>query len=153
MHGSNELVDVVTILNEQLQHLGLLMEMRSAAILIFEQGKKDYTQWIASPLYDKAFSLETLYLDNRIQNDIWEARQNKIDYYSKEYSIEEKNELFQFYFKQPAFSIFSGEEKKVILESAHYELALAFEKNSSLGIEANRKSFIKRRRRNCKKSS
>ncbi len=134
MHGSNELADVVTILNEQLQHLGLLMEKRSAAILILEEGKKDYTQWIASPLYDKAFSLETPYLDNRIQNDIWEARQNKTDYYSKGYSVEEKNELFRFFFNQPSFSILSEEEKKVILESAHYELALAFEKNSSLGI-------------------
>ncbi|MES1215735.1 MAG: hypothetical protein ABUT20_09465, partial [Bacteroidota bacterium] len=134
MHGSNELADVITILNEQLRHLGLLMEMRSAAILILEEGKKDYTQWIASPLYDKAFSLATPYLDNRIQNDIWEARQNKTGYYSKSYNVQEKNELFRFYFKQPAFSIFSEEEKNVILESPHYELSLAFEKNSSVGI-------------------
>ncbi|HLY70773.1 MAG TPA: hypothetical protein VKR53_13665, partial [Puia sp.] len=134
MHSSNELSEVVTIVNQQLRQLGLFMERRSAFILIFEEKKKDYMQWIASPTYDEAFSLETPYLDNRIQNDIWEARENKIDYYSKSYSVQEKNELFRFFFKQPSFNILAEEEKKVILDSEHYEISIAFEKNSSLGL-------------------
>jgi signal transduction histidine kinase len=135
MHNSDELNEVVTVLLQKLKELGILIEMRTSNIIVFEDGEKDFTQWVASPMYDSSFSVRTPYFDNLILNDIWDVRQNGIEFYSKSYPFEIKNEVFRFLFEHSDFkNILPEEEKKIILDSKHYELAGAFQKHSAIGI-------------------
>jgi signal transduction histidine kinase len=135
MHNSDELNEVVTVFLQKLKELGILMEMRTSNIIVFEDSEKDFIQWVASPMYDSSFRVRTPYFDNLILNDMWDVRQNGIEFYSKSYPSEIKNEVFRFLFEHSDFkNILSEEEKKIILDYEHYELAGAFQKHSAIGI-------------------
>jgi signal transduction histidine kinase len=135
MQTSQELKEVVTVLLQKWKELGILMEMRVSNIAVFEEGEKVFTQWVASPMYDSSFSVRTPFFDNLILNDIWDAKLNGTEFLSKSYPFEVKNETFRFLFEHTDFkNILSEEEKKIMLDSVHYELAVAFQKHSSIGI-------------------
>src|SRR6185312_12335012 len=66
MHKSDELKDVVAVVLEKLQEVGITMLKRSAIILEIEKGSKDFIQWVASPRQSSSLRLRTPYFDNII---------------------------------------------------------------------------------------
>ena len=134
MHHSDELKEVITVVLKKLQELGIEMDKRSAVIFVFEQGSKDYIQWAASPGHASAVSLRTPYFEHPIQTDLWNEREMGNNFFVKTYSLQEKNSLFQHFFEHTDLRDLPKEEKKWILDSEHYALAVAFEKNSALAV-------------------
>jgi signal transduction histidine kinase len=134
MHHSDELKEVISEVLHKLQELGITMENRSAIICVYEEGVKEFTQWVASPEHSSAIGVQTTYFDSEIHNDIWNARTNGTDFYAKSYSAEEKNAMFQYFFAHTDLRFIPEQEKKWLLERGYYELAIAFEKHSAVMI-------------------
>jgi signal transduction histidine kinase/ketosteroid isomerase-like protein len=132
MQRSEELKEVILEVNKKLQDLGISMVQRATAILTFEDGNKDYKQWVASPEYNSIISFLTPYIDHPIQNDIWNARQNGIEFYAKNYSAEEKNSLFNYLFNLPALKDMPEEEKIRALQFKYYDISIAFKRNAAI---------------------
>jgi signal transduction histidine kinase len=134
MHKSSELKQVITVVLHKLQQLGIAMEGRSAVIAVFEEGVKDFHQYVASPEHSAAIEQHTPYVDSPILNDFWNARVNGESFFTKSYSVEEKDELFNFYFENTALRLLPEEEKIWLLEREHYEVYVALEKHSAIII-------------------
>ncbi|MFI5188049.1 MAG: hypothetical protein ACHQF0_15065, partial [Chitinophagales bacterium] len=75
MHKSDELEQVVNVVNEKLRELGVSMEDRSASMIIFEEGSKDLVQWVASHEHESSSYFGTPYFDHPIFNDLLEAKE------------------------------------------------------------------------------
>jgi signal transduction histidine kinase len=134
MQNSEELEEVILVVLKKLQGLGISMEQRAAAIFTYEAGNKDYTQWVASPEYNSILSFNTPYFDHPVQNDIWNARQNRTDFYAKPYPVEVKNSLFKYLFDLPALKNMPQAEKTKALNFKHYSISIAFQKHASLVV-------------------
>ena len=133
MHQSDELKDVILEVLKKLQDLGIAMENRATAIFTYEKESKDYYQWVASPEYKTIIGFLTPYIDHPVQNDIWNARQTGTDFFAKSYTVQEKNSLFKYFFEHTVLkSIMPEEDKKKALGFKHYDVAIAFEKNSAV---------------------
>ena len=92
MHKSDELQEVVNTVFERLKELKF--EMDSANIAIFKEGSKDLDYWIASPVQNRSESFHLPYFDFTVIKDLFIARESGVDFFSKTYSFEEKNEWF-----------------------------------------------------------
>jgi signal transduction histidine kinase/ketosteroid isomerase-like protein len=136
MHNSDELKEVVAVVLEKLQELNIAMDSRVAVIVVFKEGSTDFNQWVASPTDIRNTYISTPYFEHIILSDFWKAKESGLDFYSKSYSIDEKNKYFEHFFEHSFFKNFVGieDQKKWALEKEFYTYSPAFEKNSSLGI-------------------
>ena len=134
MHKSTELKEVISVVLQKLQQLGVAMEGRSAIIVVLEEGVKEFTQFVASLEHSSVISQHTPYFDTPILNDFWDARVKDEKFYTKSYSVIEKNELFNFSFEQTELRHLPEKEKTWLLEQKHYEVAVALEKHSGVII-------------------
>ena len=133
MHNSKELEDVILVVFKSLGDLGMNLHMRAVGIFTFEENSKDYYQWAASDEYSSVLSFLTPYIDHPVQNDIWNARQNGTEFYSKSYSVKEKNSFFNHLFEHTILkSVMSDKDKKQALDFKFYKVNIAFSKNSAL---------------------
>jgi len=134
MQNSEELEEVILEVLKKLQGLRISMDQRAAAIFTYEAGNKEYTQWVASPEYNSILSFNTPYFDHPVQNDIWNARQNRTDFYAKPYPVEVKNSLFKYLFDLPALKNMPQSEKTKALNFKHYSISIAFQKQAALVV-------------------
>lgn len=134
MQNSEELEEVILEVLKKLQGLGISMTQRAAAIFTYEDGNKDYKQWVASPEYNSILSFNTPYFDHPVQNDIWNARQNGTDFFAKPYPVEVKNSLFKYLFALPALKNMPKAEKTKALNFEHYAISIAFQKQAALVV-------------------
>jgi signal transduction histidine kinase len=130
MHKSDELKEVIVIVLKELQELHVTMVNRSAIIIELEEGSKDFIQWVASPQHASPLRLRTPYFDSAIFSDFWEAKEKGINFYTRSYSVDEKNSFFNYFFEHTSQTI-PDEEKKWILSCKHYDVSVAIEKNSA----------------------
>jgi len=130
MHKSDELREVVVVVLEKLQELRITMVERSAIIIEFEEGSNDFIQWVASPQHASSLRLRTPYFETVILSDFRKAKEKGINFYTKSYSVEEKNSFFKYFFDHAGQTI-PEEEKKWILSCKHYDVSVAIEKNSA----------------------
>ena len=134
MHKSDELQEVVNTVFERLQDLNI--EMASANIAIFKEGTRNYDYWIASPVQKRSASFHMPYTDLSLTRDVIAARESGKEFSTTAYSFEEKNEWFEYAFKNTDFKFLSEERKQFILNSPGITVAIAFSKNT--GVQVNR---------------
>jgi len=134
MHKSDELEQVVTVVNEKLRELGVSMEDRAASMIIFEEGSKDLVQWVASQEHETSSYFRTPYFDHPIFNDLLEAKEKGVDFFYKAYTPKVKNSYFRYFFEHSDYKLLPDSTKKWILESEHYALSIAYAKHSALAI-------------------
>ncbi|HEX4373756.1 MAG TPA: hypothetical protein VHZ50_10670, partial [Puia sp.] len=134
MKKSEELKDVVTVVNERLRELGVSMKDRSASMIIFEEGSKDLIQWVASHEHESSSYFRTPYFDHPIFNDLLEAKEKGADFFYKTYAPEVKNSYFRYFFEHSDYKLLPDSTKKWILETEHYALSIAYTKNSALAL-------------------
>ncbi|HLO82352.1 MAG TPA: ATP-binding protein [Chitinophagaceae bacterium] len=137
MHQSEELRDVVTEVFHRLNDLGFVIDDGAVGILIFEEGKKEHTQWIVDPknIYPASFRIP--YSEHSLMQDLVIAKEQGREYFSKLYPFEEKNEYFIFLFENSDYRNIPEDVRKIILESQHYGVSVAFAKNSGIIIPTN----------------
>ncbi|HET6768088.1 MAG TPA: ATP-binding protein [Chitinophagaceae bacterium] len=136
MHKSDELQEVVNTVFERLKDLDI--EMDSANIAIFKEGPRDYDYWIASPFQKRTASFHMPYIDLSLTRDLVAARENGKDFSSAAYSFKEKNEWFDYAFKNTDFKFLTEERKQFILAAPAITVAIAFSKHT--GVQVNRYS-------------
>jgi hypothetical protein len=133
MHKSDELQEVVNTVFERLTDLNI--EMDSANIAIFHEGKRDFEFWIGSHFQKKAISFHIAEdWGYSIIQELINARENKQDFFSKCFSFEEKNDWFNYAFENTDFKNITIERRKYILESKAYALSIAFSKHTGVQI-------------------
>jgi signal transduction histidine kinase len=132
MHKSDELQEVVNTLFEKLQELDI--EADSANIAIFKEGTRDYDYWVASHFQKRAASFHMPYTELLLTRDLIAARESGTDFSAKAYSFEEKNEWFNYAFKNTDFKFLSEERKQFILDSKGISVSIAFAKNTGVQI-------------------
>ncbi|MBK8504662.1 MAG: two-component sensor histidine kinase [Saprospiraceae bacterium] len=87
---------------------------------------------MASP--DFTFSGRYLlpYFDHPIFNDAWNSRLNGDEYFSKAFSVEEKNSFFKHAFEHSDYRKFPNEFKEWIFQNDKHSLSFAWSKNSAI---------------------
>lgn len=137
MRNSSELGKVVTELLKNLHQLGFDAEKGSAAhILIFSKNSKDFVQWSADPFLDAPVQTRIPYSDIFMLQDLFRAKESGVNFYSHDYSFEEKNEFFTYAFEHTGLSNLPDELKKLLLESKTYTNWTAFENISGITVNS-----------------
>ncbi|MFZ1798540.1 MAG: nuclear transport factor 2 family protein, partial [Chitinophagaceae bacterium] len=132
MQKSDELQEVVKTVFARLKSLDI--DMNVASIFIFEEGKKDWEQWVASSDTDYTTHFHLPYVDTVIFRDLEAAKQSGKDFYAATYSFEQKNEWFKYAFDNTEYSRIPGERKKFLLDSEFYKISFALTKNTGIQV-------------------
>ena len=95
MHKSNELRDVVVVVFEKLMELDFSID-GAAFIMTYSKDSKGANIWLADneQLYPTCFRIP--YYETPIIQDLWNAKESGVDFFSKTYSFEEKNHWFNY---------------------------------------------------------
>jgi signal transduction histidine kinase len=136
MTQPDELYEVVTVVLEKLQELGITMQARSAFIAIFDESKQEMVEWVASPEHAQSLRFTTTRTDHPVSSSIWQAKTSGTDFLSRSFTVEEKNSYFDYYFHHVCCTSQLDHVKKMVFESNYYSYFIAFEKNSAIGISS-----------------
>ncbi|HUZ59918.1 MAG TPA: ATP-binding protein [Hanamia sp.] len=134
MYKSDDLRNVVSVVLEQLQSLGFVMEGGAAQIGIFHEDSNEFIQWSADPMLQTVNSYRIPYNDNPVFADFLRAKKEGKDFFFHVYSFQEKNTWFNWAFEHTDFKNLPNEFKKVLLESDSFAHWTAFEKNSVITV-------------------
>ena len=134
MHTTNELGDVVTVIVEKLKDLGVVLDANGIVLCTYFHESKDVLHWMASPDFSFAGSYLLPYFDHPIFNDAWQSKESGAEYFSKAYSVEEKNSFFEYAFEYSDYRKFPEEFKKWIFQNDQHILSFAWQKNSAILI-------------------
>ncbi len=129
MHDSKELGEVISVVFEQLRALQIGMD--SACILTFDTVRRGHTAWAANP---DLFSVSSVYLpffESPIQNDLYEARERGVRFFSKTWTLKEKNSFWKYAFKNTDYKYLPEDLKKTILSFEGWGFTGPMEKNSA----------------------
>ncbi|HEU5165850.1 MAG TPA: ATP-binding protein [Chitinophagaceae bacterium] len=142
MHRSDELGEVVAIVFDKLKELNFSVDKGAAIIMIFSEGTKDHIQWIADWYQSYPIPFKIPYSNHSISSDIFDARENGAEFFSKLYSLEEKNDYFNFLFEHSDYKNIPDVIKSAILGSANFGISAAFAKNSALVVPTSTENLL-----------
>ncbi|MEO6548976.1 MAG: ATP-binding protein [Ferruginibacter sp.] len=132
MYKTDDLGGVVTVLFQQMQGLSVDMGFASVSIFIFEKDTKNMIQWLQLP--DGVVSLRIPYFEHPISSDLLEAKESGADYFSKAYTVEEKNTWVQKGFELTDYKKLPEAFKISLLDAPGYAMAIALANNSGICI-------------------
>jgi len=134
MHKSDELREVVAVVFEKLQELNFSID-GAAFIMTYTESSKVLNVWIGD---DKGQSYPTSFRwpfnEAAPVKDFWVAIESGMDFFSKTYSFEEKNQWFRYAFEHTDFKNLATELKNWIFKQEYLTQAAALAKNSIIGI-------------------
>ena len=106
MQKADELHEVVTLVVEKLMDLGVILDANGAILCTYFPDSKDVLHWIASPDFSFTGSYLLPYFEHPIFSAAWESRLNGDEYFSKSFSVEEKNSFFEYAFEHSDYKHF-----------------------------------------------
>ncbi|HEV7779716.1 MAG TPA: tetratricopeptide repeat protein, partial [Chitinophagaceae bacterium] len=133
MHKSDELKNVVKVVFENFQSLGL-KNIDSVNINIFHGGSKDFDLWLAAPGQDYTRNFRLPYLDHPIANDFFKARENGETLHQKVYAHAIKNAYFGYMFEHSDNKNLPEDRKQLILNGPAYAVATGIGRHASIFI-------------------
>ena len=133
-HKSDEFKEVIKVVFERLQELEI--PMTSASINVFIEESKDTAAFICGFGKDglTVSHIRLIYFDHPIANDRYNAHKNGLDFFTKTYSVEEKDSFFEYEFEVSDLKHIPADIKKMVMESQHYTCSVAFAKNSMIVV-------------------
>ena len=134
MHNANELGEVVTVIVEKLKDLGVVLDANGVVLCTYFQNSKDVMHWIVSTDYSMAGSYLLPYFDHPIFNAAWQSKENGDEYFSRAFSVAEKNSFFEHAFEHSDYRHFPDEFKQWIFQNDQHILSFAWQKNSAILI-------------------
>ncbi len=137
MQSGDELQEVVLILVEKLKELGVILDANGITLCTYFQGSKDVLHWIASPDFSFVGKYLLPYFDHPIFRDAWQSKEKGDVYFSKAYSIEEKNSFFEHAFEHSDYKKLPEKFKQWIFQNDQHTLSFAWQKNSAILIPSN----------------
>lgn len=133
MHKSDELQEVINAVFDKLKELEI--ETDTATILISKEGSKDIEGWIQNAERTYSSSILMPYLEKSIiSRDLVDGRENAKDVLSKGYTIEEKNEFFNYLFAHSDLKHIPGERKLFVLNAKSYTTSQANTKYAGIAL-------------------
>ncbi|WP_194973322.1 ATP-binding protein [Aquiflexum lacus] len=132
MQKPDDLREVVKVLFEQMQGLSVDMGFASVSIFIFEDGSRNIRQWL--PLPDGVSSMSVPYFDHPISSDLFDAKENGEDFFTKVYTLEEKNTWLAHGFEHTDYKDLPVDFKSSLLQAPGYAIAITLAKNSGICI-------------------
>ncbi len=134
MHKPEELQEVITVVAEKLQELGVIFDVGGVILCTYFPDNKDVMHWIASPDFSSLQSYLVPYFDNPIFNEAWDSKNRGDAYFSKEFPVEAKNSFFEYAFEHSDYRHFPDDYKQHVLEAEKHTLTAAWSKNSAIII-------------------
>ncbi|RKD90221.1 ATP-binding protein [Mangrovibacterium diazotrophicum] len=134
MRKSNELQEVVTTVADRLNDLGIIVDAGGVIICTYFPDSKDVRHWIAAPDFSYSGSYLLPYFDHVIFEDSWSSKLRGDEFFSKAYSVAEKNSFFEYAFENSDYRYFPEEFKQWMFVQKHHTLSFAWSKNSALLI-------------------
>jgi signal transduction histidine kinase len=132
MQKSDELQDVVHTLLERLKDLNV--EFYTSIIILFAGDSKDIVWWLENKEKQQYSRILVPYTDIAYLRDLFDARENGSNHFSKTYSFEEKNELFHHLFSATDFQHVPEKQRKFLLESKAATMSVAMAKNTGIHL-------------------
>ncbi len=132
MQKSEELQDVVHTLLERLKDLNV--EFYTAIIILFTEDSRDIVWWLENKEKQQYSKILVPYADIAYLRDLFDARENGSNHFSKTYFFEEKNELFHHLFSDTDFRYVPEKQRKFLLESKAATMSVAIEKNTGIHL-------------------
>ena len=134
MREADELGDVVTVVVERLMDLGVILDANGIILCTYFQDSRDVLHWTASPDFSFTGSYLLPYFDHPIFSAAWESRLSGAEYFSKSFSVEEKNSFFEYAFEHSDYKHFPDEFKEWVFQNDKHSLSFAWSKNSAILI-------------------
>ena len=132
MHKTDELQEVVTVVLERMTDLNI--ELDTININIYKEGIKELNLWTAAPGHKYAVPFHLPFFNHPFHTDIFTAKENGLDLFTKTYSIEEKNSYFNYTFEHSDFKNIPEAKKKLIMEGPACTRSIAITKNAAIII-------------------
>ncbi|WP_228850920.1 nuclear transport factor 2 family protein [Aegicerativicinus sediminis] len=135
MHKTDELQDVVRTVAEELQRMGVVLDVGGAVICTYFENSKDVIHWTASddPTHPSIpFFLP--YFEDTLFEEAWESKLRGDTYFAKNFSFEVKNAWFRKAFEVSDYRQLPEDYKKLLLESESHAIAFAWAENSAIMI-------------------
>ncbi|WP_194775886.1 ATP-binding protein [Pararhodonellum marinum] len=132
MQKTEDLREVVKVLFEQMQGLSVDMGFATVSIFIFEDVSRNIRQWL--PLPDGVSSLSVPYFDHPISSDLFDAKESGEDFFTKIYTLEEKNTWLAHGFEHTDYKDLPVAFKSSLLQAPGYAIAITLAKNSGICI-------------------
>ena len=134
MRKSDDLQEVVATVAERLHDLGIVVDAGGVIICTYFQNSKDVRHWIAAPDFSYSGSYLLPYFDHVIFNDAWESRLSGDEFFTRAYSVEEKDSFFRYAFEHSDYKYFPDNFKQWMFAQKKHTLTFAWTKNSALLI-------------------
>jgi signal transduction histidine kinase len=134
MHTANELGEVVKVIVEKLQGLGVVLDANGVVLCTYFADSKNVLHWIVSPDYSMAGSYLLPYFDHPIFNNTWHSKESGDEYFSEAFSVEEKNSFFEYAFEHSDYKHFPEDLKQWMFQNDKHILSFAWQKNSAILI-------------------
>ncbi|MEZ4933038.1 MAG: ATP-binding protein [Saprospiraceae bacterium] len=134
MHKADELHEVVTVVVERLVDLGIILDANGVILCTYFPDSKDVLHWIASPDFSFSGSYLVPYFDHPIFEAAWESRLSGADYFSKSFSVEDKNSFFEYAFEHSDYKHFPDEFKEWVFQNDKHSLSFAWTENAAILI-------------------
>ncbi|MCP9770743.1 hypothetical protein EGI22_22800, partial [Lacihabitans sp. LS3-19] len=134
MHKSDELQEVVNTVFTNLKVLNIQID--TASILLLSEQNADLNIWIGIES-DRGYSTTSIHVPEINDPDIAyfsEVIKTRKDLFTKSYTYEEKNKLWNHLFKHSGFKIIPDERKKMILDAKSYIISIALYKNTGIQL-------------------
>ncbi|MCJ7467415.1 MAG: nuclear transport factor 2 family protein, partial [Maribacter sp.] len=135
MHSPDELQEVVTVVGEKLQELGVILDTGGVVICTYYPDSKDVMHWTAS--FDATHPSVPYYLpyfDTPIFIEAWASKNSGADFFEKVFSFKDKNHFFLHAFEHSDYKNLPEEYKKELLAVKSHALSFAWSKNSALMV-------------------
>ena len=131
MHKSEELVEVVRILDKEINGLGV--EVNGTQIVTdFANQEEGSNDWFAREGQDYLEKFHVPYIEHPITKRFYNALHKGVDFYTDNYSKAEKNKYFRQLFKYSDFRKTTKERQEFIYNSPAIIRAVVVSKNSVL---------------------
>ncbi len=134
MHSTNELGEVVTVIVEKLTELDVVLDANGVVLCTYFEDSKDVLHWIVSPDFKMAGSYLLPWFDHLIFREAWESKESGDAYFSKAYSVEDKNSFFEHAFEHSDYRYFPEDFKQWVFQNDKHILSFAWQKNSAILI-------------------
>ncbi len=131
MHKSEELVQVVKLIDKEIAGLGIMVDNSNIITDISEPGQ-GVNNWIAIKGQNYLEKFHIPYLEHPVTTKFYHAIKKGVNYYSDKYSKSDKDKYFKLLFKYSDFRKAPKKRQQFVFSAPGWTRALVLSKNSAL---------------------
>ena len=135
MQQSNELIDIITLVNEKLKELDVVSG--TIAFWFFDKENRSSTFWLATSIQEHEALVELPYneklmMEDTVLKDAWEARQTGVSFINKSYNNAQIQKYFDYVFANNSLAGIPPPAREFMMQAEKWIACLFVENNSTL---------------------